>query len=569
MPKFACTLCILLYFFALSIFADRPNVIMIVTDEEMVIPPEWKHQLEPWYKEHMPAHNYFRRKGISFANHHGSQLACPPARSTIYTGHYGGITGVTQTDGLGKTEEDPKMTWLEENTVPTIGNFLLAAGYDMRNILYTGKFHLKNLDIVDENKIVLPTVNLMSQPIQSNVNLYHQQHRLKPYGFSSRWIGPEPHGGSRVNSGGVRDPNFIDQAIDIIRQKTIEYNLGVMEPFFLTINLVNPHDIVLAIGLWMHGNLKVHPSVPELFGAEETLVGILKEALVHHVYRDVYRQMYSEHEKVEEFYNTEEGRMRIVRFYYSLLKKVNTEIMRLLEVLEQAPFFDNTYVFYTSDHGDLLGRSMRFQKWHSLESRITHVPFYVAHPSLHNLDDKDRVKDIYTSHADIVPTLLGLLNIKEEDVAPKLKQQFSKVHHLVGKDQSPIIRLEEVVEEGRIVYSISQDNVSDGENRISKLTGFKPDENLFPGVEFPPTEFPVISGRSHVEAIRFMEGNHRWAFHRYYDPTNPSDEEFFLYDAEVDPLEVINLVEEDAELFTRFKNLLQEQREYHLYPPSW
>lgn len=51
-----------------------------------------------------------------------------PAARQIFKGHYPDLHGVTQTDGIGKTSADSRMRWLRSGEVPTLGNWLRAAG---------------------------------------------------------------------------------------------------------------------------------------------------------------------------------------------------------------------------------------------------------------------------------------------------------------------------------------------------------------------------------------------------------------------------------------------------------
>ena len=72
----------------------------------------------------------------------------------------------------------------------------------------------------------------------------------------------------------------------------------------------------------------------------------------------------------------------------------------------------DTIVLFLSDHGDLLGsHGGMFQKWYTAYEEAIHVPFVVHSPTLF---DSAVDVDIVTSHADILPTMLGLAGLDAE-----------------------------------------------------------------------------------------------------------------------------------------------------------
>ena len=98
------------------------------------------------------------------------------------------------------------------------------------------------------------------------------------------------------------------------------------------------------------------------------------------------------------------------RFYYQMQQNVNDQIQRVLDALNAHPqMAQNTIVIFTSDHGDLLGaHGGMHQKWHSMYEEATHVPFIVHNPQL--FPGRESIDEI-TSHADLLPTMLGLAGL--------------------------------------------------------------------------------------------------------------------------------------------------------------
>ena len=128
---------------------NKPDVIILLTDEERAIPPYETDELREWRAKNLISTQWFRENAVSFERHYTGSLACVPSRPTLFTGHYPDLHGVTQTDGLGKMANDSRMRWLPPGQVPTLGNYFRAAGYDTH---YDGKWHISHADLMERDK---------------------------------------------------------------------------------------------------------------------------------------------------------------------------------------------------------------------------------------------------------------------------------------------------------------------------------------------------------------------------------------------------------------------------------
>ena len=81
---------------------------------------------------------------IEFHRHYAGSTACTPSRATLFTGQYPSLHGVTSTDGTAKQSSDPGMHWLDPNSVPTLGDWFRAGGYQTH---YRGKWHISFADL--------------------------------------------------------------------------------------------------------------------------------------------------------------------------------------------------------------------------------------------------------------------------------------------------------------------------------------------------------------------------------------------------------------------------------------
>src|SRR4051794_32476455 len=79
------------------------------------------------------------------------------------------------------------------------------------------------------------------------------------------------------------------------------------------------------------------------------------------------------------------------------------------------------------------GHGGMHEKWHVAYEEALHVPFIVSSPLL---PGGARELDIPTNHADLIPTLLGLVGIDPDQALADLRSDHSDAHPLVGRDLS-------------------------------------------------------------------------------------------------------------------------------------
>ncbi len=103
--------------------------------------------------------------------------------------------------------------------------------------------------------------------------------------------------------------------------------------------------------------------------------------------------------------------------------------------------FENTIVVFSSDHGDMQGaHGGMHEKWHVAYEEALHVPFIVSSPLL---PGGERELSMPTTHADLIPTLMGLAGIDEGRALAALQADHSEARPLVGRDLSEAVRSDE------------------------------------------------------------------------------------------------------------------------------
>jgi arylsulfatase A-like enzyme len=345
--------------------SDRPDIVILMTDEERAIPPYEAPGILAWRDRTLPGRKWFDEHGVSFQRHYTGSLACVPSRPTIFTGHYPDLHGVTQTDGIGKVYDDSRMRWLRQGEVPTLGNWFRAAGYDTH---YDGKWHISHADLTDpDTGGPLATNDDDGVVDRAAVSRYLDADPLAPFGFSG-WVGPEPHGALLANAGIRRDPLIADRVVAWLTDRYERRRAGdaeALRPFLLVASFVNPHDIVL-FPAWQQRS-PVRPSqldpphVPAAPTADEDLS---TKPAAQIAFREAYYSGYGVAPAIDRTYTRNAQRYRDL--YYRLHAEVDGPIDRVRRAVTEGGS-ENAVLVRTADHGDLLGAHGGLQqKWFNL-----------------------------------------------------------------------------------------------------------------------------------------------------------------------------------------------------------
>ena len=543
--------------------AQRPDVIIVMTDEERAIPPYEASEVRTWRQRTLAGQRWFDENGVSFTRHYTGSLACVPSRPTIFTGQYPDLHGVTQTDGIGKVFNDSRMRWLRRGEVPTLGNWFTAAGYDTH---YDGKWHISHADLDDPaTGGVLATNDDDGVVDPVAVQRYLDADPLADFGFSG-WVGPEPHGALLANAGVRRDPLIADRVVAWLEDRYARRRAGdeaALRPFLLVASFVNPHDIVLFPTWVLRSPLKSShldpPPVPPAPTADEDL---RTKPAAQIAFREAYYSGYGPAGPVEQIYQRNGQRYRDL--YYRLHAEVDAPIDRVRRAVTNSS--DDAVLVRTSDHGDLLGaHGGLHQKWFNLYDEATRVPLVIARTGSRGTGP--RVIDAPTSHVDIVPTLLGAAGIDVHAVAEMLRESFSEVHPLPGRDLMPVVD-GSPADEDRAVYLMTRDNMLEGDSGASGLgrrlkQTVKPPAPLriripahtaanFEGIVLRVADGAAPGGADHLwKLVRSFDDPSTWTEPgvRQYAAngpggdvyrTSPLDDQWELYDLTADPTEAHN-----------------------------
>jgi arylsulfatase A-like enzyme len=555
----------------------RPDIVIVMTDEERAIPPYESPAVLDWRQRVLAGQRWFDEHGVSFTRHYTGSLACVPSRPTIFTGQYPDLHGVTQTDGIGKVYDDSRMRWLRPGEVPTLGNWFRAAGYDTH---YDGKWHISHADLTDPaTGRVLATNDDDGVVDPDAVQRYLDADPLGPFGFSG-WVGPEPHGAGLANCGLRRDPLIAERVVAWLQDRYARRRAGdpaALRPFLLVASFVNPHDIVLFPTWALRSPLKPSPldppQVPPAPTADEDL---RSKPSAQIAFREAYYSGYGPAGAIQQVYERFGQRYRDL--YYRLHAEVDTPVDRVRRAVTDGS--QNAVLVRTSDHGDLLGaHGGLHQKWFNLYDEATRVPLVIARIGGQNTDA--RVVGAPTSHVDLVPTLLAAAGVDVDAVAETLRGSFSEVHPLPGRNLMPVVD-GAPVDDDRAVYLMTRDNMLEGDSGASGL-GRRLKQTTNPPAPLRiriPAHTPA-----NFEAVVVRVDGSLWKLVRSFDDpstwtepgvrqlaanglggevyrTSPLDDQWELYDLSSDPDEAENRWSDPGlhDLRSQLRMRLKEER---------
>ena len=537
----------------MSSSSASPNILLIMTDQERYPPPYEDAAFAKFRKEQLGARESLRDGGLEFHRHYAGSTACTPSRATLFTGQYPSLHGVSQTDGSAKQNDDPAMMWLDPDSVPTLGDWFRAGGYQTH---YRGKWHVSLADLlIPGSHEGLMASDVDGKPIPEAVAAYRKADRLDPFGFSG-WIGREPHGATRAECGAVRDGVFAEQVVELFDQLAEARDDG---PWLAVSSFVNPHDIaaygVVADQVWMLPPPDdTVPAIPEAPSQSDSFAGrpACQEQWVDRWWRTIYEQQ------------PDEGYRRL---YYSLQKLVDQAIGRILDALDSSGMADETIVVFTSDHGDMLGAHGGMQqKWCNAYDESVRVPMIVKGPGISTQAGGITTP---TSHVDLIPTLMGLAGIDADRAAAGVAAHHDEAQPLPGRDLSGLIAGSATPEAvASPLYFMTEDDISRGLST----------KNILTGEPYPPVDTPCYIESTIASLPTGPEGTDElWKLNHYYErlddwneahgiSKNPfagpaAEPAFELHNLTADPEERHNHAEDARETLHQMQAVLNAQRD--------
>jgi arylsulfatase len=499
------------------------NVLFILVDQHRFFRPG---ELPAGFS--LPAQERLMQRGTTFVNHRINSCVCTPSRSVVYTGQH-----IQRT----RMFDNTNFPWIGSlsTDMRTVGDMMRDAGY---YTAYKGKWHLtKEFETV--NKLGTPT------------KIFTQE--MEDYGFSDYFgIGDII---AHTQGGFLHDGVISAMGGSWLRGKGREL-AAAGKPWFLAINLVNPHDVMFydtdapgtpvqsARGITHVARDPVDPLYAKQWSFE--LPESYSQPLDAPGRPPAHRDFLRSHDALVGAIPNETPRWhRRHNYYLNCLRDVDRNVDTLLDELDAAGLTGRTIVIFTSDHGDMDGAHRLHAKGAVAYREQNNVPLIVAHPAYGG----GRQCRAVTSHLDLAPTLVAMSNADEN-------RRRALVAGLPGKDFSHVLAAPEnaaldsvrpaVLFNYNMFAYLDGDYLNKAVDYVQK--GGNPKELKQAGL------VPDMMKRGAVRSM--FDG--RYVYSRYFSPkqhNRPTTLEQIrlvndveLFDTQADPLEMTNLADSRPEL---------------------
>lgn len=308
-------------------------------------------------------------RGTTFHNMYCNNPVCGPSRASMMTGQLSSVVGCYDNAG----------EYLSSH--PTFAHYLRHLGY--RTCL-SGKMHFVGSD------------QLHGFEERITTDIYPSD-----YGWTADWSQQsEPYSPSVMSMHGIVEAGVCDRSLQIdydeevcfqAVRKIYDYARDTDErPFLLMASFTHPHNPFVTQqkywDLYDHAAINL-PSVPHI-PVEQ---------------RDPWSQRYYYTIRQDEFDITDEHIRTARHAYYGMISYLDDLVGQILSALDQTGQAENTYVFFISDHGDMLGERGMWYKFNPFEWSVR-VPMIVAGPDV----APAHVERRGVSLLDLLPTLVDL-----------------------------------------------------------------------------------------------------------------------------------------------------------------
>ncbi len=478
----------------LTDFSRRPNVLIIITDQER----EVMHWPAGWAEANLPALQRLKANGLHFRRAQCNTAACSSSRATFLTGLYPAQHGVKNLVSCDKPgDRGQRRAPFLSSALPNLATVMAAAGY---HVVLKGKLHVTRPVAYN---------HAMKRHYWSPADVRHLADR---YGFHG-WNPPDMSdpqslsdlGGGRINN----DGRFVDGSgtaaghpgayDDLYRDSAVNFlnTYDGDKPFCLIVALVNPHDVQEYPGRGVRG-ISLSPTFARGGYRLEDFQGLPID-LPPNIEDDLATKP-SVHGSFRKFLAvgtghvlTRERQLNYARFYAYLNQQVDAQIMKVLDALDANGLTDDTLIVRTSDHGELgLSHGRMRQKFYNVYRETLNIPLIVSNPRLY---PHAQSTDAFASLIDVVPTLADVAGTPEPE-------QYG----FRGRSLAPIL--------------------TDPGASVQDVLHFTYEDDVFP-----------VKGADCIRAI--VEPG--WKYAVYYDPFTGAPSEYEMYDLTRDPLELTNL----------------------------
>jgi len=498
----------------------RPNILLVVSDQE---------RQRGWLPSsvQLPWRERLMAEGIEFTRYYTHSSPCSPSRASLLTGRYLPGHGVIDNVIMPEHKElDPSMA--------TLGSLLRDAGYRSS---YIGKWHLSQSEHPD----------------------------MEAYGFAD-WEGNDRHFMGWAGTGVHFDPIIASNAAQWLRSNAGARPGAAAEPWFLTVALVNPHDV-----MWF----PIDQPGYEDRNPED--VASVRRVLDAAAWKDddplpIYRKDYEEvvealpanfhddlHTKPEAHrqwrWDQQHGLwgyidpgdtkawLRHLDYYVELQRLADESLGTVLGALEDTGAWDDTVVIFTSDHGDMCGSHGLRSKGPFVYDEIMRVPLYMRVPGV---TTPGTTTQALATHVDLAATICALAGVDSGAAAASADAGSG----LQGVDFSPVLADPAASVRDHVLFAQDSAQTRNLNQVRYALRGF------FDG----QTKYARYYGVGGGKPSSGLWG--RDPGHKLFDVDSDfDDQDHEWYDHGTDPVELVNLANDRARR-AELRGLFERLREY-------
>lgn len=422
------------------------------------------------------------KEGAAFTHCFTVNPVCGPSRCCMFTGLYPHTNGHRSLYQLLRPHEENLFRLLKNN------------GYE---VAWVGRNDLFNRDAIKGSFTKRISISKEMYKIKMKTNPYPMDHPLRKSFYY----------GKRAE----------EQAYDfdsIVIKKALEYlDSQPNTPFCLYIALAFPHPPynVEEPYFSMYDREKVPPPIPVKLEDKPEFMRLMYER---------YRL-----NKL-----SESDFREIIATYYGMVSRVDYQFGQILNKLKEIGVYNNSAIFFSSDHGDYAGNYGLAEKWsNAFQDCLVNIPFVCKIPGI---KPKNEIFNQLVESIDLFPTILEIAQIN----TPYTHFGKSVIPLLKGEDE---IHREAVFSEGG--YNPREPQAFENAIKSPKI--------FLAGIYYDKTNIPHEK-RSTVTRTAMIRTK-KWKL----VIRNMAKEE--LYNLEKDPQELYNLIDEDD--FLKIKLDLKEK----------
>jgi arylsulfatase A-like enzyme len=384
----------------------RSNILFISMD---MVPREFYLQFPDAAPVQAPGIHGLKDGHVFFQNAYCASPLCSPSRAAYLTGRYPYITGNSE-----RAHDGHEMHIREDDIL--FPAYLKSAGYHVR---HAGKSHIgthKYMDIFGEND---SPWNRWSPPWYDDDGYlgYLRERGFERFTFERGIYGEDPSGGGTGNFyGGWVAPQRgrpfsaeMTYPAYLVRKaiQSLESRRDRNQPFYLQLDFFGPHQ-PFAIPSGMEEREKQIRDKLKLPRSYQALVdnGFSAPWAEPRVYR-MYRKNWglANPETLKDY--------RVAnQLQFELMDAV---LAGLFEYLKSEGLYDDTWILFIADHGEMNGRMGLIDKGAFLNPAVIQVPVILKPPSAHPSGSASDNVDQPVSLLDLAPTILKIAGVRTEE----------------------------------------------------------------------------------------------------------------------------------------------------------